>query len=264
MDRVIDLLKMYSGYVLLAPETPILHGSWPGKNWSIEELGDDPRKAGYNWAIAYFNVFLLMSVADQARIILSWANEEMRGDKEVVATFDDWRDGVIDAHKEAAEKGCVVRLSTGARQFTNRVYKGESLSESIQDIRLHQLKYLNDTDGFVNIHIHDRPGSGYEDDPMSEGVIELRDMMDWLYAKGFTNLRAYVGEYSFRSIEDDKILTEEQLASDFEVMKAQWRLIQQWALFIVYYQIEDHSKPEGKFSDTSALRRASLFKQLRK
>ena len=260
---------------MMAPELP-LGRQWPGKNWTLDELGADPRKAGYRYAKAYLDFFLRLPLEDQARLALSWDNEEFEVVPEGrVDAYNLWRLGFVDAHREYAAAGGRAQLSTGARTFADRVWDGRTLAESIKHIPAEALAYLNETGGWVNGHIHDR-GYGKAGDawvegvPGSDGIRDNAKMHAWLDEQGYTNIRGYIGEYSFQRAQPWRwwgeawtYPTPAEMEADYPVILEHLALLQKDNEIVFWYQIDDHKGPEYWFSGTSALKRYDFFRGLK-
>ena len=262
-ERIVRLLRNYPGNLFLSHEAVLApHGkrrNWPRKGYTPAELGPDPRARGRELAGAYLKTFELLPTATQSRVVIAPDNEEWGPEPDRLRAYDQWRAGWLDAHREHLGRGGAVALSTGARTPTDYDWGGQRIAAGIDHYPDAFLSHLNDNGGWVNIHVHDRPGDGYLGDPVSRGVQKVRDLRKWLDTRGLTDVKIYVGEYSFQSTPSEIAPDEATRRADWDVIVAQLHALHEVADAVLWYQIEDHDGKEGVFTGTSARKRAELF-----
>ena len=240
--RVMKLREMFpDGYVWVAPE--VIGGkTWPCKGYTPEELGPDPEAAGYAWgrvALATFG-----PVGD---VILAMSNEEWCAGEARAAAYNQWRRGVIRAHRE--NPSCA--LAIGSTHKRPRTWHGERLRDNVEDVAADVWAYVDSTGGWADYHAHGLDeGFRFLPHETAHTARDYADFFDWhAWVEGrYPNIRTAVGEIAYTTSAADVVATDAEKEADWPTFR---RLIERLAAdadAVFLYQIEDHAYPEGAFS----------------
>ncbi len=244
--RVVALRRMFpNGYVWIAPE--VIGGKgWPCKGYSQAEMGPNPEEAGYQWAKA-----ALATYGAVGNVILQMSNEEWCQESGRVAAYDQWRRGIIRAHRE--NPSC--ELALGASHIRTRTWQGSRMPDNVKDIAPDIWAYLNQVGGWADHHAHgiitDKGawhfGKDYDAARVTTDYKDFFDWRDWVKAN-YPNIRTAVGEVAYTTSEPDVVATPAQKLADWPTYSRLIADLAQEADIVFLYQIEDHPYPEGVFS----------------
>ncbi len=190
--RVTKLRTMFpNGYVWISPE--VIGGKgWPCKGYSEAEMGPDPEEAGYQWARV-----ALATYGPVGNVILQMSNEEWCQDAGRVAAYDQWRRGMIRAHKE--NPSC--ELALGASHVRSRNFNGKRVPDNVKDIAPDIWAYLNSVGGWADHHTYALDDSfHFYPHATAHTATDVRDFYDWnrWIRTHYPNIRTAVGESATR------------------------------------------------------------------
>ena len=239
--RVQRLRRMFpAGVVWVAPEK-LGDNGWPCKNWSVDELGDDPEAAGYAWGRAAF-----ASYGPLGDVVVAMTNEEWCPGAERAAAYNQWRRGVIRAHRENP----AAQIAVGARHVRPRTWGGERLNDNVADVAPDVWAYVDSVGGWADYHAHGIEGTRFLPRERAHTAEDYRDFFawsDWLQRR-YPNIRRAVGEIAYTTSEPGVVATDEEKRADWPTYAALVRGLAEEAEVVFLYQIEDHPWPEGAFS----------------
>lgn len=242
--RVQHLRAMFpEGYVWIAPE--VIGGkSWPNKNWSVEELGDDPEEAGYQWARVALATF-----GPLGNVILATDNEEWGADPGRIAAYNEWRRGIIRAHRQ--NPACEIAL--GASHIRERGWDG--VEDRVDRVAPDVWAYVDSVGGWADFHAHgiitdDGPwrfGNDFEEASAAEDYADFFAWSRWLDGR-YPNIRKSVGEIAYTTSPVDVVASDAQKEADWPTHRRLLEALAEEADLVFLYQIQDHAYPEGAFS----------------
>lgn len=239
--RVQRLRRMFpEGIVWVAPEK-LGDNGWPCKNWSVEELGDDPEEAGYRWGSAAF-----ASYGPLGDIVVAMTNEEWCPGEERAAAYNEWRRGVIRAHRENP----AAQIAIGARHVRPRMWGGERLNDNVRDVAPDVWAYVDSVGGWADYHAHGIENMRFLPHAEAHTAEDYRDFFAWRnwLQRHYPNIRPAVGEIAYTTSEPGVVATDEEKRADWGTYASLVRGLADEAEIVFLYQIEDHPWPEGAFS----------------
>ena len=240
--RVLNLRKMFPrGSIWIAPE--VIGGKgWPCKGFTAQEMGTDIEGAGYQWGRV-----ALATYGPVGGVILAMTNEEWCQEPGRTEAYNEWRRGVIRAHRE--NPSC--ELALGATAVRERTWQGERLPDNVCDVATDIWAYLDEVGGWADIHTHVMDENlvfyPHETALTSPEYLDFFDWSRWVSTR-YPNIRKAVGEVAYTTSEPDVVATPEQKLADWPTYRKLIEGLATEADIVFLYQIEDHDYPEGAFS----------------
>ena len=108
-------------------------------------MGADIEGAGYQWGRV-----ALATYGPVGGVILAMTNEEWCQEPGRTEAYNEWRRGVIRAHRE--NPSC--ELALGATAVRERTWQGERLPDNVCDVATDIWAYLDEVGGWADIHTH--------------------------------------------------------------------------------------------------------------
>ena len=240
--RVLKLRAMFpEGKIWIAPE--VLAGrSWPCKGYDAAELGPDPKRAGYLWAKA-----ALATYGPVGNVILAMDNEEWcHLDPERVKAYNNWRRGIIMAHRE--NPSC--ELAIGARHIRLKNWEGQRLRDHVTDVAPDIWAYVDSIGGWADYHAHGIEGDRFMAPAQAHTATDYRDFFSWSkwLNDHYPGIRKAVGEVAYTSSAPNVVPDAAWKKRDWPTYESLIRRLAQEADMVFLYQITDHPNPEGAFS----------------
>lgn len=239
--RVKSLRAMFpNGIIWVAPEV-LKDRAWPCKGWNAQEMGGDPQAAGYQWAKA-----ALATYGKVGGVVLAMTNEEWCAEAGRTNAYNEWRRGIIRAHKE--NPSC--QLAIGARHVRQRVWDGKRLPDNVYDVASDVWAYVNQIGGWADYHAHGIEHGRFLPHARAAQAEEIRDFYAWSnwLDTNYDNIRKAVGEIAYTTSEPNVVASDAAKKADWPTYKSLITALATKADLIFLYQIEDHGAPEGAFS----------------
>ncbi len=239
--RVKSLRTMFpNGIIWIAPEV-LKDRTWPCKGWDVDEMGGDPREAGYQWAKA-----ALATYGQVGGVVLAMTNEEWCAEAGRTNAYNEWRRGIIKAHRE--NPSC--ELAIGARHVRQREWDGKRLRDNVLDVSSDVWSYIDEIGGWADYHAHGIEDGRFLPHDQANQAGEIRDFYAWSnwLDNNYPNIRKSVGEIAYTTSEPDVVATDAEKKADWPTYKGLITDIAQEADVVFLYQIEDHGNKEGAFS----------------
>ena len=240
--RVKALRRMFPGGVIwVAPE--VLTGrTWPCKGFTAAELGGDPREAGYRWARAMLATYGTLG----GGVVLAMTNEEWCPGADRVNAYNEWRRGVVRAHRE--NPSCA--LAIGARHVRARTWEGQRMADNVLDVASDVWAYVDSVGGWADYHAHGIVDGRFLPHGRAASAPDYRDFFAWSawIDDNYPGIRKSVGEIAYTTSDPDVVATDEHKRADWPTYAELVRGVAREADLVFLYQIEDHARPEGAFS----------------
>jgi len=239
--RVKKLRAMFpNGIIWIAPEV-LSERSWPCKGWNEQEMGGDPQEAGYQWAKAAFATY-----GNVSGVVIAMTNEEWCPETGRTNAYNEWRRGIIKAHRE--NPSC--QLAIGARHVRQRIRNDKRIPDNVNDVASDIWSYIDQIGGWADYHAHGIEDGQFLPHDEAAQAEEIRDFYawsDWL-DENYDNIRKSVGEIAYTTSESGVVATDAEKKADWPTYKRLITDLSAKADIVFLYQIEDHGKPEGAFS----------------
>ncbi len=239
--RVKALRAMFPrGYIWIAPEVIIGKG-WPCKGYSKAELGADPEEAGYQWAKA-----ALASYGPVGGVILAMTNEEWCAEAGRADAYNEWRRGMIRAHKE--NPSC--QLALGATHIRPRQWNGERMPDNVSDVAADVWAYLNEIEGWADFHAHGIEDGHFLSHAQAHTATDYADFFAWnnWVASKHPRIRTAVGEIAYTTNTPGQAPSASTKLADWPTYRKLIERVAAEADLVFLYQIEEQASPEGAFS----------------
>ncbi len=239
--RVKKLRAMFpQGIVWIAPEV-LNNRSWPCKGWTVDELGGDPEEAGYQWAKVAFATY-----AQVPGVVVAMTNEEWCAEAGRANAYNEWRRGVIRAHRE--NPSCA--LAIGARHVREREWNGKRMPDNVLDVSSDIWTYVNSVGGWADFHAHGIENGRFLPHAQAHQAEDYRDFFAWSawLDTNYPNIKKSVGEIAYTTSEPGVVATAAEKRADWPTYSRLVKQLAGEADVVFLYQIQDHSRPEGAFS----------------
>ena len=239
--RVSALRQMFpEGKIWIAPEVLAGRG-WPCKGYTAAELGADPEEAGYQWARA-----ALATYGPVGGVILAMTNEEWCAGADRVAAYNDWRRGMIRAHRE--NPSC--ELALGATHLREREWQGVRMPDNVADVAPEVWQYLDSVNGWADFHAHGIEHGRFLPHAEAHTATDYADFFAWntWVRTKFPNVRTAVGEIAYTTNAPGTRPTAATKLADWPTYRSLIERVAEEADLVFLYQVEEQASPEGAFS----------------
>lgn len=239
--RVKSFRSMFpQGIIWIAPE--VLKGrSWPCKSWNVQEMGGDPREAGYKWAKV-----ALATYGQVGNIVIAMTNEEWCAGAERAQAYNEWRRGIIQAHRE--NPSCVIAV--GARHIRPKMWQGQRLNDNVNDVAPDVWAYIDSIGGYADYHAHGIVNNQFLSHQNADKAGDYKDYFAWSswLDEQYPNIKKAVGEIAYTTSPSNVVATPTQKLADWPTYRKLIEGVAEKSDLVFLYQIEDHQSPEGAFS----------------
>jgi len=226
--------------IWIAPEV-LADRSWPCKGWDVDEMGGDPKEAGYQWAKA-----ALATYGKVGGVVLAMTNEEWCAEAGRTNAYNEWRRGIIKAHRE--NPSC--ELAIGARHVRQRQWQGKRMPDNVLDVASDVWAYIDQVGGWADYHAHGIDNGRFLPHDQAAQAEEIRDFYAWSawLDENYPNIRKSVGEIAYTTSDPGVVASDAEKKADWPTFKSLIKALAVKSDLVFLYQIEDHARPEGAFS----------------